>query len=1163
VAKAWFGRLYINTNQLGLSVEYPFMAQNSAHSGPPLPPAVFAGFAIAVASVILMAVVSYQAQRRSTDAADAVNQGVELIVQVQNLLSSTKDAETGQRGFLLTGDEAYLEPFTSGRAAVEGELKAIRALDGHSNAQQQRLEQLQSLVSAKLAELLTTISLKRAGKTEQALEIVRTDRGKVLMDQIRGLVADIENEDRAQLAQRQQAWRDSEAFANQVTWIGGALLLVLIAAAAALVSRDYRARQLQTWLRVGQMGLSERMQGDQTLEKLGDNVLSFLAQYLGAQIGAIYIADGPDRFRRFAGYALPAEFRNEALRRGDGLIGQVAKNDQVMHVIEVPGDYLPPISSGIGRGVPRELLISPASIDRTVYALIELGFLGHVDSTHQQLLTQLSAMIAVAVRASKDRTQLEELLEETQRQAEELQTQQEELRVNNEELDEQSRALQASHVQLESQQAELEQTNAQLEEQAQLLEHQKDALSEQQALLTERAAALERANLYKSQFLANMSHELRTPLNSTLILAKLLADNKDGNLTEQQVKFARTITTAGNDLLALINDVLDLSKIEAGKIDLKPETVDIARLVDEQVKLFQPVAEKRGLKFSATIIPGTADTLVTDPQRLAQILKNLCSNAVKFTEDGAVTLAVSSGPDAVEFAVTDTGVGIPESQHQNIFEAFQQADGSIHRKFGGTGLGLSISRDLAHRLGGRITLQSIPGQGSAFTLKLPHVLSMEPTEPLPRVPAPPHRPPPAEPAARVPRPQAAAHLEDDRGRLSPNTRSILVVEDDVAFAAILRDLVRDMDFQCIVTHSASEGLAVALQLQPSAILLDVNLPDYSGLGVLEQLKRNSGTRHIPVHMVSVADHTRGALELGAVGYALKPVSREQIVDALRRLETKFSQRVHRVLIVEDDERQRESIRELLAMSDLELTAVESGGEALDALRTTTFDCMVMDLTLPDFSGFELLERMAEQDGVSVPPVIVYTGRALTPDDEQKLRRFSKSIILKDARSPERLLDEVTLFLHQVEATLPADRQRMLRLARDQDVVFQGRRILVVEDDVRNVFALTSVLEPKGAQIQIARNGREALDALLKTRAQDPSRIDLVLMDVMMPEMDGLTAMREIRKRPELKKLPIIALTAKAMPDDLEACMAAGANDYIAKPLDVEKLLSLIRVWMPK
>jgi CheY-like chemotaxis protein len=1139
------------------------MSQSTAHSGPPLPPAVFGGFLAAVVAVALMAGVSYQAQQRSIVAADAVTLGVERIVQVQNVLSSTKDAETGQRGFLLTGDEAYLAPFITGRAAIDGELSKIHALTADSPEQRQRSDQLQGLISAKLDELLNTIALKRAGKTEEALAAVRTDRGKVLMDQIRALVADMEDSDRAQLAQRQQDWQQTAGLSTRITWMGAGVLMVLIAAAAALVSRDYRARQLQTWLRVGQMGLGERIQGDQTLEMLGNNVVSFLAGYLGAQVGAIYIAEGPDRFRRFAGYALQPNVPNESIRRGDTLIGQAVKDNRPIRLVDVPPDYVLPIGSAIGRAAPREILIAPASIDGAAQAAVEFGFLGHTDQSQQELLALLSTMIAVAVRSSKDRTRLEELLGETQRQAEELQTQQEELRVNNEELDEQSRALRESQAQMEAQQVELEQTNAQLEEQTQMLEHQKEALSKQQDLLVERAADLERANLYKSQFLANMSHELRTPLNSTLILAKILGDNKDGNLTEQQVKFARTISTAGNDLLALINDVLDLSKIEAGKIDLNPERIPIAKAIEEQSKLFQPQAEKRGIKFDAAILPGTADTIVTDPQRLGQILKNLCSNAVKFTERGEVDLKVSSDADTLYFAVSDTGVGIPESQHRNIFEAFQQADGSIHRKFGGTGLGLSISRDLAHRLGGKITLQSIPGKGSVFTLALPHVLPLDAAVAAVAAQAQASRGAAEEVPAPQPQRPAPAQIEDDRARLRSDARRILVIEDDVAFAAILRDLAREMNFQCIVTHSASEGLLAATEWRPSAILLDINLPDYSGLGVLGQLKRNSVTRHIPVHITSVADHAQGALELGAVGYALKPVSREQLVDALRHLEAKLSQGVRRVLVVEDDERQRDSIRELLTMADLQITAVESAGKALAALRSATFDCMVMDLTLPDFSGFELLERMAEQEDVSVPPVIVYTGRALSTDDEQKLRRFSKSIILKDARSPERLLDEVTLFLHQVESTLPADRQRMLKMARDQDIAFEGRRILVVEDDVRNVFALTSLLEPKGAQVQIARNGHEALDALSKAQARAEDRIDLVLMDVMMPEMDGLTAMREIRKRLEWKKLPIIALTAKAMQDDLEACMAAGANDYIAKPLDVEKLLSLIRVWMPK
>jgi CheY-like chemotaxis protein len=767
----------------------------------------------------------------------------------------------------------------------------------------------------------------------------------------------------------------------------------------------------------------------------------------------------------------------------------------------------------------------------------------------------VSETLGVAIRASKDRTRLEELLEETQRQGEELQTQQEELRVSNEELEVQARSLKESQAQLESQQAELEQTNSQLEEQAQLLEHQKDDLSKAQEVLTERATELERANQYKSEFLANMSHELRTPLNSSLILAKILADNRSGNLTPEQIEYAQTISSAGNDLLAIINDILDLSKIEAGKVDLAPESVVVARIVDDLVRTFQPVAQNKSLGFEIEMAPSAPDRIDTDPQRVGQILKNLVSNALKFTETGKVTVRVFPGThQTVCFDVQDTGIGVSEHQREIIFDAFRQADGSTHRKYGGTGLGLTISRDLARLLGGDISVVSTPGAGSTFTLTLPLAYTPVADTRLSRA-----APAPAIPARPVPqRAQRRAVVEDDSEQIQTDARLILIVEDDLPFATILRDLAHELGFQCIVTHTANDALAAVATYRPKAILLDMNLPDYSGLGVLDQLKRNPLMRHIPVHVISVADYSQEALAMGAVGYAMKPVNREQLAEALQRLEAKFSPGVRNVLVVEDDERQRESIRQLLQNDDVKITAVRTATDALARLRETTFDCMVMDFNLPDLSGYELLQKMAEADEVAFPPVIVYTGRSLTADEEQRLRRFSKSIIVKDARSPERLLDEVTLFLHQVESKLPAERQRMLQVARDRDAALEGRRILVVEDDVRNIFALSSLLEPKGAQIDIARNGREALETLTRN-----SNIDLVLMDIMMPEMDGLTAMREIRKRPEWKKLPIIALTAKAMRDDQEKCLAAGANDYIAKPLDVEKLMSLVRVWMPK
>ena len=1151
----------------------PPITARGPRGGLPLPPGTLAGFGLAILAVVLIAFFSYQSLQSSALTAARVTNTLGVLEQLDALLSTLKDAETGQRGFLLTGEESYLTPYTNAKAALDDELARTRARVGDSPGQLQRLDALTRFANDKLNELGETITLKRAGNAEGALAIVRSDRGKAAMDRIRALIAEMQGAERSELDQRQKAWREADNFSVAVTSGGSGLLLLLIMVAAGMASRDHRAREAQVWLRSGQMGLSLRVQGEQRLDLLGENVLGFLADYLNAQVGAVYINEGGGRFRRFAGYALAPDAGNEVLRPGEGLLGQAAKESRTLHIREVPAEYLP-IASGVGRGQPRELLVAPASVDGVVHAVVELGFFHRLRSEERELLDRVSESLGMAVRASKDRTRLEELLEETQRQAEELQAQQEELKVSNEELEEQGHALKESQARLEGQQAELEQTNSQLEEQAQMLESQKDELTRAQQALTQRAEELERSNQYKNEFLANMSHELRTPLNSSLILAKLLADNKEGNLTLEQVKFAQTISSAGNDLLTLINDILDLSKIEAGKVELQPEPVRIARAVDEMLKTFQPLAEQKALDFTITIDPGTPERLETDAQRLGQILKNLLSNAMKFTDKGAVSLRVFAGAaGTVSFAVRDSGIGIAPHQQEIIFEAFRQADGSTHRKYGGTGLGLSISKDLALLLGGDITVQSTPGEGSVFTLTLPLAYAApaqaadEPaTAPAPRT-LPPDRTGHYAPLPASPRPGTPALMptatEDDREQLNAERRLVLVIEDDVRFAMILRDLARELGFQCVVTHTANEGLVAAGSYRPSAILLDMNLPDHSGLGVLDQLKRNPQTRHIPVHVISVADYMQEALELGAIGYALKPVKREQLVEAFQRLEAKFSQALRRVLVVEDDARQGESMRQLLGSGDVQITLVESAGAALVELQANTFDCVVMDLNLPDLSGYELLEKMAGQDDVSFPPVIVYTGRSLTRDEELKLQRYSRAIIIKDARSPERLLDEVTLFIHQVESKLPAESQRMLKVARARESTMEGRRILVVEDDVRNIFALSSVFEPKGAKIEIARNGREAIEALTRSTAQPDKVIDLVLMDIMMPEMDGFTAMREIRKNPEWKRLPIIALTAKAMRDDQEKCLAAGANDYIAKPLDVEKLLSLVRVWMPK
>ncbi|RZI58432.1 MAG: response regulator [Rubrivivax sp.] len=1166
-----------------------------------LPLSTALGFLLAVITILITAWFSWRSQQAQSESADAMARTLIVQEQIQTLGSAMKDAETGQRGYLITGVDTYLVPFNTAQVTIPAAAERLRASFQNYRPQLARLETAEQLFKAKLTEMEESIVMRRRGDSAEAVKTVQGDRGRILMERIRTLLGEMEREERDRAAERRAVWDAAVQQTVGVMWGGSALLLVLTGVAAMLTSRAYRAAKTEEWLKAGLAGLGVELQGDPHVERLADIATSFLARWTDARVGAFYVAHEDGSFLRVGGYALPVAAGTEAappvVRGGDTLLGQAARDRRPVHVTKLPADYLP-VTSSLGKADSAELLIAPAGLDRRVQCVIELGFLHHVGEAERELLARVAEPIAMALRAAKDRSRLEALLEESRRQAEELQMQQEELRASNEELEEQGNALRDSQLRLEKQQTDLEESNTQLEEQARQLELQRSELTAAQGLLTERAEALERSNQYKSEFLANMSHELRTPLNSTLILAKLLADNKDGNLSEEQVRFAQTISSAGNDLLMLINDILDLSKIEAGKVDMVVERVSVPRLLQQLTQTFAPVAAQRNLAFGLQLAPGAPEWIETDEARVGQVLKNLLSNALKFTERGSVRMEVGATTDGrLAFTVKDTGIGIPAHQQALIFDAFRQADGSTHRKYGGTGLGLSISRDLARLLGGDIHLQSTPGQGSVFSLVLPLTVDtpVDGGRPRPSMPAraPLHgdiQAPPAVPAfdavlpspgameeatatseslLREPAPAALEprlpQLDDDRLSWVPGDRAILIIEDDQRFALILRDLIREMGFVCLMAHTAENGLSIAQRYAPSAILLDMNLPDHSGLGVLDQLKREPLTRHIPVHVISVADYTHEAMERGAIGYAFKPVKREELEVALHRLEAKFSQRLRTVLVVEDDARQLESIRHLLAADEVRIEGVATAAEALQALRRSTFDCMVMDLNLPDMSGYDLLDQMAAQDDVAFPPVIVYTGHTLSPQQEQQLRRYSRSIIIKGARSPERLLDEVTLFLHQVESQLPPERQKMLKEVRARDNMLEGRRVLVVEDDVRNIFALSAVLEPKGVKVDIARNGREALERL-SAPLQGPGAmppVDLVLMDIMMPEMDGYTAMREIRSRPDMRRLPIIALTAKAMKDDQEKCMAAGANDYIAKPLDIEKLLSLVRVWMPR
>ncbi|MFC0135534.1 two-component system sensor histidine kinase/response regulator [Massilia eurypsychrophila] len=1081
------------------------------------------------------------------------------------------EMETGMRGFLISGDESFLAPYQLAKPRIESEIAALANEVRDNPVQVSRLRKVQA--AQKLWEDFASemIAVRRQGG--DYVPMVQSGRGKSLTDEVRRQFAAFLDVEQRLLQER------SDSSRNVTGWSVGLFLLFSLSVAGMLaifgrrelvaLSTSYtnaidqqRAHtdllEDQGWLRTGQSELAMKMAGHHAMAQMTQATLDHVARYVDGMVAALYVREDGGALRRTATYGFSESWagQQQIFKPGESLLGQAVREDRAIVVDELPADYIK-VSSGLGRSAPRQLLIAPFRNEGEINGVIEIGFLHPTGRREHDFLALVGDGIGAGVAAARYRQRLQESLAETQQLNEELQVQQEELRTANEELEEQSRVLEESRSNLENQQAELEQTNDQLSEQALSLDSKNVALHEAQDQLRQRALDLERASRYKSEFLANMSHELRTPLNSSLILAKLLSDNVNGNLSDEQVRFAQTIYSAGNDLLHLINDILDISKVEAGKLELVLESLPLRRVVDNLASTFEPMALQKQLSFTVQVDPSVPATVWTDRQRLEQILKNLLSNAVKFTDSGAVSLKVSSTPGGpVRFDIHDSGIGIAPEQQQKIFDAFHQADGTTSRRFGGTGLGLSISRDLSALLGGEISVASTPGTGSTFTLVLPRTCPAEAeaivAEPAPQLVV---RAAPAPAAATQ---VAIASFDDDRATPAADaTRSVLVIEDDPAFAGILFQLAHEMGYRCLVGMTGAEGLQLAGQHMPDAILLDMRLPDRSGLSVLQLLKENPQTRHIPVHVVSSNDNGGEALSLGAIGYALKPATREDLEAVFHKLEEKFTQKIKRILLVEDDVRQRESVVALIADSDVEIAAVGSGEEALALLRAEVFDCMIIDLKLPDMQGDELLERMSAEDLCSFPPVIVYTGRNLTRAEEHDLLKYSRSIIIKGARSPERLLDEVTLFLHKVEAKLSTERQGMLKTVRGRDRVFEGRTILLVDDDVRNVFALTSALEQRGAKVEIGRNGFEAISKLDEVAA-----IDLVLMDIMMPGMDGLEAMRRIRADGRYPRLPIIAITAKAMKDDQEQCLAAGANDYLAKPIDLTRLYSLLRVWMP-
>jgi CheY-like chemotaxis protein/signal transduction histidine kinase/HAMP domain-containing protein len=931
--------------------------------------------------------------------------------------------------------------------------------------------------------------------------------------------------------------------------------------------------QQKDWLKTGQNELNETMRGDLDEKTLAQNVLSYLAHYLNAQIGTFYQkVEQTEALQLMSSFAYTKRKSvNDIIEIGEGLAGQAAFEKKMILVTNLPEDYTR-VSSTLGDSMPRNVVVSPFLFEGELNGVIELGSFEEFTDIQMELIDSVMDAIAINLNSTHARRKLSETLEETQLLSEELQSQSEDLRVTNEELEEKSERMQSQAEELQLANNNLELQKSQIEKKSKDVEL--------------KAEELAIASKYKSEFLSNMSHELRTPLNSMLLLSSSLAKNKQGNMTVEQVQSATIVNQGGQDLLSLINDILDLSKIEVGMMEVELTSFLIGNVVKDLKRNFNHVMVENDLDFIINIDPKLPDAIHSDQKRLNQILKNFISNAVKFTKKGSISLYFSRPKDDVNLsrsglvpsttlsiAVTDTGMGIPEDKQKVIFEAFQQADGGTARNYGGTGLGLSISRELTALLGGEIQLQSQTDKGSTFTLYIP--LDGKETQRLRDAENPISDVAANVEAAPAIKPSGSSmasfdyQVEDDRefirnigfptdGPRPDDQKILLVIEDDPQFAEILVKQSRDHGFMCIATANGEEGLSLAEQYLPDGIVLDLHLPGVDGRYVLNALKDNLNIRHIPVHIMSVDDEKQDTESRGAIGFLSKPVDQEQLDEAFQKFLKYSNKAVKNLLIIEDDDATRLAIKQVIGNGDVKITESTTGNEGLQMLISGSFDCVILDLSLSDISGFEVLEKLELQENFQVPPIIIYTGKDLSKKDHQRLLKYTDSIVIKGVDSEDRLLDETSLFLHRIVGKMTQKKRKIIHDLYDMENVFKGKKVMVVDDDMRNIFAVSQLLEEKGCIVIAAEDGKSALEILKK----EP-KIDLVLMDIMMPVMDGYEATRKIRKQAKFKKLPIIALTAKAMKDDREKCIIAGVSDYLTKPLNEQRLFSMLRIWLYK
>lgn len=1061
--------------------------------------------------------------------------------EMELIISSVKDTSIGISGFLLTKNPDLLQPMRDGKVAIEKHLNTITELTKDNPAQQANITTLRKLVDQRST---TLDQLQKAWETGGLSEQRRNQllmEARVTLEQLRVQIREMAEEEQALMDSRAgAASRSREIFIWAL-----AITTIVSAGAVAFAFRQFRKHQdrleeeaktqgHEAWVKEISAEVARLTATHTNVKMAATEVARLLGQRFGFLASRTFLMDS-------GGLKLVAEIGCEGTLSATsekGLIQEGLSKVSTWQITNIPGDHWN-IESALGKSKPKSLVFLPLHFQGIKVGVIECAGFTELTDDRIKTLDRITDAIGTGLAAGLSRERLQELLEETQQQAEELQTQQEELRTNNEELEQQTRALESQQQSLNLQNRELEAIRMDLERKADEL-----AVSSQ----------------YKSEFLAKMSHELRTPLNGLLILSTLLMENKEKNLNERQLQFAKSINGAGSDLLTLVNDILDLSKIEARKLSLRPESFRLQELLEHKRITFGPQVDAKKLKFDVHVDPEVASQVMfTDRQRLEQIIRNFISNAIKFTDKGGITLSARPSADRkkIEISVSDTGIGIPSDKQRMVFEAFEQVDSSATRNFGGTGLGLTISKELSVLLGGGITLSSTEGKGSTFTLTVPIQMPTDTTT---------ARQIPVAPVAvnvrdeqyeRKPAPLVASEAQAVLKNLPKDKKTILIVEDDEKFRSSVKETVKENGFHALEAADGEVALAILENHTPDAVLLDIKLPGISGLGILEMMKQMPQLRHVPVHMISALDYQHNALRRGALGYLTKPVTLEKVRSAVSRIQNFLDKKIRKVLVIEDDQHQSHAIASLISGSDVSVTTTKSGKEAVESLRAEPYDCIILDLTLPDVSGFDLLTELNSLP-ISLPPIVIYTGKDLTDEEEEYLRKFSESIIIKGARSPERLLDEVNLFLHRIESMLPEDKRAMLTQLRSQEQSFADKTVLIADDDLRNVFALTSALESKGLKVEIAKNGLEAIESLEKHK-----QIDLVLMDIMMPKMDGYEAMQKIRKSHDsrMKNIPIIALTAKAMREDHERCIEAGANDYLPKPVNLDNLTTALKVWL--